>query len=107
MIETQKLICLKYGSRFSLPSHILNVGLALKSLSHSPIHGVREPESEGSSGWYIWAGDYSEDPSFFSPVHLVHLYDLVPAVIPYLGLEAGFKFVIDGMGYEDVWKDEN
>ncbi len=30
-----------------------------------PIHGLRHFPTKDTSGWYIWAGDYSDDPDFF------------------------------------------
>ncbi len=35
-----------------------------------------------------------------------HLLEINPKIVNYLGLEVGFRFLIDNNGYEDVWKDE-
>ena len=42
---------------------------------------------------------------FFSPVHIEHLRDYLPQVEEYLDLPPGFRFLIDGDDYEDVWYD--
>lgn len=82
----------------------MTVGLAINSLDSNPIYGVREPVKGHTTGWYLWAGEYSEDPGFYQPVHVEHLENLLPDVLPYISLEPGFKFIIDRQGYEDVWR---
>ena len=47
----------------------------------------------------------SRDDDFFEPVHVHHLEAVCPMVLPYLGLPPGWRFLIDGRGYEDVWPD--
>lgn len=32
---------------------------------------------------------------------------MLPEVLPYLELPPGYRFIIDGKGYEDVWFDES
>ena len=34
-----------------------------------PLHGLRHESEGGTSGWYVWSGDLSEDPDFFLPWH--------------------------------------
>ncbi len=78
----------------------LNVRTALR-----PIHGVRCLPENGTTGWYIWAGgEMSEDLDFFKPLHVGHLVDWCPDVLPYLELPPGWRFLI-APGYEDVWFD--
>jgi hypothetical protein len=69
-----------------------------------PIHGLRHQPVGDTTGWYLWAGDWSDDPSFFVPLHVAHLREGCPAVLPYLGLPPGWRFLI-APGYEDVWYD--
>ncbi|MEO8528450.1 MAG: hypothetical protein ABI435_05175 [Pseudolysinimonas sp.] len=72
-----------------------------------PINGLRHPPSEGTSGWFIWAGeDLSDAPDFFVPLHVEHLIEWRPEVLPYLALPPGSRFLI-AQGYEDVWADES
>ena len=70
----------------------------------SPLHGLRHPAQGGTSGWYLWTGALSQDPAFFKPVHVEHLFARCPAVLPYLGLPPGWRFLI-APGHEDVWFD--
>lgn len=103
---TQAEVCSSYGSPLVPVRYDLKVGLAMSTLGAQPIHGLRLLPEDDTSGWYIWAGEYREDPDFYAPVHTAHLTDLLPSVIPYLGLVPGFRFIIDAEGYEDVWFDD-
>jgi hypothetical protein len=70
-----------------------------------PINGVRCLPENGTTGWYIWAGEtMSNDPDFFEPLHVAHLQEWCPAVIPFLELPPGWRFLI-APGYQDVWFD--
>jgi hypothetical protein len=102
----QEEICKKYKSRISHPNIHGKIGIALESLGTMPITGVRKIQENGTEGWYIWGGEYSDDPDFFKPVHLLHIEEIAPGLIKYLSLSPGFKFIIDNTGYEDVWYDE-
>jgi hypothetical protein len=66
---------------------------------------MRHSPSSGTCGWYIWAGDLSDDPDFFSPLHLAHLGKHVPEIIPYLALPPGWRVLL-APGYDDVWFEE-
>jgi hypothetical protein len=71
-----------------------------------PLNGLRHPPESGTSGWFIWGGEeLSEADDFFMPMHIEHLAKECPAVLPYLGLPPGWRFLIAG-DYEDVWFDE-
>ena len=102
-LDQQRSICAKYNSEFVMALPGSKTGLAMETLHLSPIYGVREHPNEIVSGWFIWAGPYSKDPDFYQPCHTIHLQELLPIVIPYLGLAPGYKFIIDTAGYEDVW----
>lgn len=70
-----------------------------------PINGVRHLPENGTCGWYLWAGEtLSEDPAFFVPLHVAHLAEWCPEVLPYLELPPGWRFLI-APGHEDVWFD--
>jgi hypothetical protein len=105
MNEDQLLICKKYGSAYveAVDSEI--VGVALETLEMEPLNGVRIMPTDKATGWYIYGGQYSDDPNFYQPVCLSHLRERCPRVVKYLSLEPGFRFIIDRAGYEDVWKD--
>jgi hypothetical protein len=81
------------------------LGLAIASLGSGPIHGLRHPPTEDTNGWYIWCGELSEADDFFSPLHVEHLAEYLPSAVEYLSLPPGFRFLIDGGNFEDVWFD--
>ena len=105
--DEQRSICEKYGSKFLLPLERDKIGIALATLHLEPIYGVRVLPTEGVAGWYIWGGPHSKDPDFFQPLHVVHLNEKCPSVIKYLALEAGYKFIADSAGFEDVWQEKD
>jgi hypothetical protein len=73
-----------------------------------PINGLRIPikKDDTTCGWYLWAGEtVSKDVDYFQPLHVHHLIEKYPPVLPYLGLPQGWRFLIAG-AYEDVWFDE-
>ena len=104
-IIEQKTICDRYGSPFfESPLH-LKVGMSENTIGTAlPIHGLRHKMEGDTTGWYIWAGEYSSDSDFFKPVHVKHLIDRCPQVLNYLGLAPGWRFLI-ALDYEDVWQD--
>jgi hypothetical protein len=108
-VQKQRELCRKYNAEFlSAPFNAL-IGVALKSFDmfEMPINGLRHPiESEQSTNWYIWAGEYSDADDFFQPVHISHLLQICPKAINYLGLAPGWRFLFDNQ-CEDVWYDEN
>ena len=70
-----------------------------------PISGLRHIPDEKTTGWYIWTGeDLSFDPDFSVGIHVAHLEEWCPAVIRYLALPAGWRFLIAD-DYEDVLYD--
>lgn len=72
-----------------------------------PLNALRHPPEEGTSGWYIWAGEeLSQASDFFAPLHISHLKEWCPQLLPYLGLPAGWRVLL-APGHEDVWFDEN
>jgi hypothetical protein len=111
LIEIQKQICNKYGLKFEPCELHLKVGISLDIKEKSitmPIHALRHPIQGDTTGWYIWAGNYSENDDFFKPIHAIHLEDLCPLILPYLGLTPGSRVLIaDNGNYIDVWEDES
>jgi hypothetical protein len=104
--RAQREICHRFGSPWTPAREDLKVGIAA-NVSHGldPINGLRHPPEGETTGWYIWAGDaIGSDDDFFEPVHVEHLPEICPAVLPYLGLAPGWRFLI-APGYEDVWFD--
>lgn len=81
------------------------VGIALATLQELPLNALRHKPEGGTCGWYIWGGEhFSEDKDFFQPLHVAHLADHVPLLVPYLDLAPGWRVLL-APNYEDVWFD--
>jgi hypothetical protein len=104
-IDCQKQICEKHQSKWNPINKKLMIGCA-SDLNANPIHGLRHPQEKRTTGWYIWTGEHSESDDFFKPMCAEHLLQIRPELIKYLGLDVGYRFLIDKKGYEDVWYDE-
>lgn len=105
--NTQQEICTKYGYKFEPANLHLIVGVShgvQKGIE--PIHALRHPAGNNTTGWYIWTGEYSDADDFFEPLHVVHLTERCPLLLPYLGLPAGCRVLLAEKGnYIDVWED--
>ncbi|BCJ52809.1 hypothetical protein Asp14428_42840 [Actinoplanes sp. NBRC 14428] len=104
--QLQLLLCERVGCT---PDYV--AGQAMVGASASlfgpvwPIKGIRHLPVGGTSGWYVWVGEYSDASDFFKPQHAQHILDSRPQVAGYLGLPPGWGFII-APDYEDVWYDE-
>jgi hypothetical protein len=105
-ISGQLKVCERFGVAFTPSSPDMMVGVAGHVLTGTwPLNGLRHPQEGNTTGWYIWAGEaFSAAPDFFQPLHVGHLEQSCPSVLPYLGLPSGWRFLI-AEGYEDVWFD--
>ena len=103
-IASQLEACERFGSPFSPPSEDEKVGVALATLSDTPLNALRHPAENGTSGWYIWGGELSDSPDFFQPLHVHHLVLHAPAIVPYLALAPGWRVLL-APGHVDVWYD--
>lgn len=104
--EAQAATCFRFGTSPVPCPTTLKAGVSegLRE-GRRPIHGLRHPVTETASGWYLWAGeDLSADPEFFKPLHVSHLVIACPAVLPYLAMPPGWRFLL-AEGHEDVWFD--
>lgn len=103
--EKQKQVCARHQASF-LPCDLsLKLGVSRDVKSQlRPINGLRLKEENGTSGWYIWVGEYKESADFFVTLHGEHLAEWEEIVLPYLGLPEGWRFLI-AEDYEDVWFD--
>ena len=107
MEHVQLDICKRYGASFTPPDETLKLGISRGALSGEvPINGLRHPPENGTSGWYIWSGEWSDASDFFLPMHHSHLTEHCPAPIPFLALPPGWRFLA-APGYLDVWFDGN
>ena len=107
MKQAQRKICDDNGATFYAIDDNGKVGISknVKDGLTLPIHGLRHPPVDDSTGWYIWAGEYSENQDFFQPLHAWHLQEWSPQIIKFLGLPPGWRFLVANE-YEDVWYDE-
>jgi hypothetical protein len=105
MDEVQREKCQRYGAEFMPSGDTYKLGISESALQGQlPLNGLRHfPESE-TTGWFIWSGELSNDPDFFKPLHVYHLHKLCPAVLPYIALPPGWRFLV-APGHEDVWFD--
>ncbi|MBV9485584.1 MAG: hypothetical protein JO246_05955 [Frankiaceae bacterium] len=69
-----------------------------------PVHGLRHPPADRTSGWYVWTGDLSHADDFFQPWHTSHLVERVPQLASLLDLPPGSRFLI-APDHLDTWKD--
>lgn len=102
-------ICTHYESEYVPPEVDSTLGLGKTSATARPINGLRHLPTGDTSGWFIYTGTRpipQSDNDFFESVHTVHIAESFPEVAPYLALEPGWRFLIDG-DYVDVWYDES
>jgi len=104
-IDRQKVICTTNNSTWKPINKKLKIGVSA-DLDKDPINGLRHPSEKGTTGWFIWTGEYSEEDDFFKPICAEHLLQKRPDIIKYLGLDIGYRFLADRNGYEDIWFDE-
>ena len=105
-IKREQTVCEWKGVEPVIPEAGSKLGIALETLGQIPINGMRLNEENGTNGWYIWCGEeMSKADDFFSPLHIEHISEYLPEVEEYLELPPGYRFLIDGNNYEDVWYD--
>ena len=110
IIEAQKEICRRIGVSWYPSPPDMKIGISKNIINGNfpmPINGLRHPSENGTAGWYIWAGDYSNNPDFFQAIHIEHINQYFPVILKYLGLPPGWRIQIDDKGYEDIWEDKS
>lgn len=106
-IRRQETVCQRINVKPDRPNPDSIIGLAIDSLDNGIIHGLRHPNENNTNGWYIWSGDYSASLDFFLPICIKHLDKYIKFdLTEYLDLPPGYRFLIDGNNYKDVWFDE-
>jgi hypothetical protein len=103
--ELQRRICQTFGAAVEAPLPGTRVGIALQTLDRVPIYGVRIAPTEGMCGWYIHAGEGSNAVDFYQALCVDHLSDYCKFALPFLCLPPGWRFITDGKGYIDAWKE--
>ena len=107
ILNNQLEVCSKYHTvHFPTPNDT-KLGIS-RSVAHGvyPIHGLRHPPESTTSGWFVYAGEFSQDSQFFEPIHVAHVTNRCPEILPYLGLPPGWRFLL-AQDYVDVWFDES
>jgi hypothetical protein len=101
----QRAVCSRYGVEFvpAPPGSKLGVAREVRS-GIEPLHGLRHPVEASTCGWYLWAGEWNDAEDFFEPLHVAHLSDRCPELLPYLGLPPGWRFLLAD-NVADVWFD--
>lgn len=104
--KLQQATCQRFGATpLACPAN-LKVGISWNVRDGElPVHGVRMAPEGDTTGWYIWAGEYSDSADFFVPLCVEHLEEWQPLVLPYLQLPTGWRFLL-APDHEDVWCDE-
>jgi hypothetical protein len=106
LIAEQKLLCEEFGSTYIEVNGDDVVAVAVHTLNQDPIVGIRRiAETAENVSWYIYGGELPEGDDFFETMSIKKLQDIIPEVLPYLALDVGYRFMIDGDDYEDVWKE--
>jgi hypothetical protein len=105
MEEVQRNLCARYSADFLPADEMDKVGISESALRGDvPLNGLRHAPAPGTSGWFIWSGELLDEPDFFKPVHLHHLWADCPIVLPFLALPPGWRFLV-APDHEDVWFD--
>jgi len=104
MHNDQSEICERFNTEYIPPDVNQKVGIALASLGNAPLHAARVCPENGTCGWYIYGGEYSDDADFYQPLHVTHLAKHCPEIVPYLALTPGWRVLL-APGYGDVWFD--
>lgn len=105
--DIQHDVCSRFGAKCHPVALGSKVGIALQTRGIQPLNGLRHPPEGGTCGWYLWWGDtLTKDVEFFQALHVEHLPDHCPDVMPYLSLPPGWRIQL-APGYEDVWFDES
>ena len=103
---SQEAVCSSYGSEFLPPLDDDVLGVALSTLGQTPLNALRHEPENGTCGWYVWGGEYSDLPDFFQSLHVHHLVTHAPELIPFLGLAPGWRVLL-APGHCDVWRDHS
>ena len=103
---SQETVATQYGAAFTPALPHEKAGVAITTLSLLPLNALRHPPGNGTCGWYIWGGtEASDDPDFFQPLHIEHLAECCPTIIPFLGLAPGWRVLL-APDQKEVWFDD-
>ncbi|HEV7764359.1 MAG TPA: hypothetical protein VGQ76_05115 [Thermoanaerobaculia bacterium] len=107
-IALQRDVCHAHLTAYAPCDPSAKVGISSSALRcELPLNGLRHPPAGDRCGWYIWGGtEFSTSPEFFKPMHVHHLAEERPEVLPYLALPPGWRFRITPES-EDIWFDHS
>lgn len=104
ILDAQRAVCRRYGLGEVALDQM--VAVALSTVGAMPVYGARIIPAAGDNvTWFFYSGEHSDAADFYQPLHVAHLAETLPLVVPYLRLPHGSRFIIDDEGYEDVWLD--
>jgi len=67
---------------------------------------MHEQPFSNMTGWFLWTEEeFPSGDDAWVPLHVSHTPEYVPAALPYLSLDVGWRLQI-APGSEDVWFDE-
>lgn len=99
-------VCERFGVDPDPPLEGERVGISPNVLTDVlPLIALRHPRENGTCGRYIWAGEgQPDDPRFFVALHVEHLAEWCPLIVPYLALPPGYRVLL-APDFEDAWFD--
>ncbi|MFN3149121.1 hypothetical protein [Bremerella sp.] len=103
--ESQRRICTIFDAQYT-PVGPGRIGIALQTLDQLPFRGVRVAPVGNMCGWWIHAGEWSDDPHFYQPMCQEHIEETCQWILPFLKLPIGWQFYTDGKGNIDAWKQD-
>lgn len=105
--QGQHDLCTAVGAAFGPPhaSHTVYVSEGVYE-GVLPLEGVRYPAHPPDAGWFLTTDQYNGDFRSLKRVHLFHLTEARPELIPLVGLPAGYRFTLKDEDCDcDVWFD--
>jgi len=86
LFHQQLEVCRRYGVPHVPAAAKLKVGISRRTHPGVyPLNGLRHLPEGDTTGWYLWAGEeLGAQDDFFVPLHVEHLQDHCPEVLPFL-----------------------
>ena len=105
-MDTRIAVCKKHGAIPFHPGTEQVLMVAMDTLSHLPLNGVRIYPESGCCGWYVWGGpETAVDSGEFSRMHISYVPKYLPEIDRFLALPPGFRFLKAG-AHTDVTYDQ-
>jgi len=107
-MEAQQEVCARNGVvHVAVPQHAhVNVTSKLLEGTHF-VYGLRLAPTDDRTGWFFWTEELFPPLPRFSAIQVAEFEERWPEVIKFLGLPPGWRFVVDGYGYEREWEDRS